>query len=266
MFTSQFTVPDPKPWRAVIDPALALSQYGLTLVQQLSTVMELWVGREFWHLLDQAASDQLSAHLSTHFTIEMQEAAAAWSAFRAERDGSNLGLFWIGDRLSESYLPRHVSPDLLQHWERLAHSLDAKLASPLSPEAGFELAFRDTLALAATLKTACILTHQTAIDLASPSIPYLCQVMQRWKLSCQGLAAHDNLMQLERDRIRQLLIQTQSAKLLWAGLHLAVLHLILPAIATQYSFVSSRNTTAALERCPNPDVMWQGAQGFWYAL
>ena len=39
-------------WICVIDPALALSQYGVSLITQLSSVLELWVVRELWHILD----------------------------------------------------------------------------------------------------------------------------------------------------------------------------------------------------------------------
>ncbi|MDF5708725.1 MAG: hypothetical protein PUP90_13950 [Nostoc sp. S4] len=36
----------------IIDPALALSVHGVPLIQQLGEVMELWVVRELWHILD----------------------------------------------------------------------------------------------------------------------------------------------------------------------------------------------------------------------
>ncbi|MBD0337204.1 MAG: hypothetical protein ICV62_17080, partial [Cyanobacteria bacterium Co-bin13] len=39
-------------WACVLDPALALSDYGLPLAKQLGELMELWIVREFWHLLD----------------------------------------------------------------------------------------------------------------------------------------------------------------------------------------------------------------------
>ena len=35
----------------VLDPALILSPYGLAL-SRLGEVVELWVGRELWHMLD----------------------------------------------------------------------------------------------------------------------------------------------------------------------------------------------------------------------
>ena len=37
-------------WACVLDPILALSEYGLPLVKQLGKVMDLWVVREFWHI------------------------------------------------------------------------------------------------------------------------------------------------------------------------------------------------------------------------
>ena len=37
---------DRQHWTCIIDPALALSRYGVPLVKQLGKVMELWVVRE----------------------------------------------------------------------------------------------------------------------------------------------------------------------------------------------------------------------------
>src|SRR5712692_5673952 len=36
----------------VLDPALTLSRFGLHLVRRLGELMELWMPREFWHILD----------------------------------------------------------------------------------------------------------------------------------------------------------------------------------------------------------------------
>jgi hypothetical protein len=37
-------------WACVLDPALILSPYGPEL-RRLGEVVELWVGRELWHML-----------------------------------------------------------------------------------------------------------------------------------------------------------------------------------------------------------------------
>jgi hypothetical protein len=41
----------------MLDPGLLLSQYGLVLVQSLGDVLELWSGRELWHILDNPSFD-----------------------------------------------------------------------------------------------------------------------------------------------------------------------------------------------------------------
>ncbi len=44
-------------WACVLDPTLALSRFGLLLVKRLGEVMELWVVRELWHVLDNTQYD-----------------------------------------------------------------------------------------------------------------------------------------------------------------------------------------------------------------
>ena len=39
-------------WTCVLDPFLALSPNGLILATQLSQVLELWIFRELWQILD----------------------------------------------------------------------------------------------------------------------------------------------------------------------------------------------------------------------
>lgn len=46
-------------WSCVLDPTLALSYYGLALVKRLRQVMEVWVVRELWNILD-----------NTHFYLQ----------------------------------------------------------------------------------------------------------------------------------------------------------------------------------------------------
>jgi hypothetical protein len=39
-------------WACVLDPTLTLSRFGLLFGKRLGEVMELWVVREIWHVLD----------------------------------------------------------------------------------------------------------------------------------------------------------------------------------------------------------------------
>ncbi|NEO80765.1 hypothetical protein, partial [Moorena sp. SIO4G3] len=48
LITPLFSQLDSKQWICVLDPALALSYYGVHIAQQLGEIMELWIARELW--------------------------------------------------------------------------------------------------------------------------------------------------------------------------------------------------------------------------
>ncbi|NEO96049.1 MAG: hypothetical protein F6K56_40250 [Moorea sp. SIO3G5] len=80
-------------------------------------------------------------------------------------------------------------------------------------------------------------------------------------------------MALESDYLRQLMIYTGLAKLLWEGLHLCVIHLVTPAVpaSDRMSKRSWRDNFA----CDPEDLgnfpelkgdLWINAKAFWYSL
>jgi len=80
---------------------------------------------------------------------------------------------------------------------------------------------------------------------------------------------------LERDYLRQLIVQGGLAKLFWAGLQLAVLHLLVPAATTAWSdsemasdaLAFTEESLAELAQSQTSAIdLWQGAQAFWYSL
>ena len=268
-------------WACVLDPTLALSRYGLPLVSRLSEVMELWVVRELWHMLDNTCfylqqpeallryrspppKDQPRATIQ-----EILQALREWERIRLETDLTGLKLFWIGDGLSESLLPPEAEPDIVARYESLASSLDRRLNSNET----LVSAFRDAAALTATLGSAFILTHlPEGLTVSSPTA--ICNALNDWEVPCEVVSEHDPWVALERDHLRHLLMQTGLAKLFWAGLRLAVLHLVVPAAATLSGTGIASEALASAEEDlkdfperqePRADL-WQGAQAFWYPL
>ncbi|MCX7595226.1 MAG: hypothetical protein N2235_15995 [Fischerella sp.] len=59
----------------VLDPSLVLSNYGLSLTQQLGEVMDLWVVRELWHILD-----------NTRFYVQQPESVLTRAASETTAD------------------------------------------------------------------------------------------------------------------------------------------------------------------------------------
>jgi hypothetical protein len=270
-------------WACVLDPNLLLSQYGLFLVQSLREVLELWIARELWHILDnpsfylaqpELGLSQTDLGLSSELpTIAQQKRVQmlkGWESLRIETPVRDLNLFWIGDRPTDSFLPNGTHPYLTEHWEVLARSLDQRLQEQSLSCHMMVPAFRDTAALAAVLGSAFILTYQPVEECEKNTPPQICQVLEQWGIPCQQIDSLDAIADIERKNLLQLMISTGFSKFLWAGLHLVVLHLVVPSAfrmggATQSSWCTPfGNEAENLEALPLN--FWEGAKGFWYRL
>ena len=179
-------------WACVLDPTLALSPHGLFLATQLGKVMELWVVRELWHILD-----------NTYFYLQHPESIALppansenlpslkqpaldemslrnWEQSRADIDLIGLNVFWIGDALGQSLLPDGIKPEIIKRYEQLACSLDTQLRKGPEISQPLSAACRDAAALVATLGSAFILTHQSPAEFAQHLPPAICRILDSW--------------------------------------------------------------------------------------
>ncbi len=275
-----------------LDPSLFLSHYGLLLVQSLGEAVELWIARELWHILDSpefylnhpepiAPQTSFVPLIGTQKETYQRQAQKNrvqvlqhWQSYRARTPPTQLNLCWLGDKPGESYLPDGTDPNLIEHWEILARSLEAhapqntpRLENPLTP------AFRDTAALAAVLGSAFILTHQTSDSQETiDTSPEICQALEAWGIPCHKIDPLDTIAALERDYLLRLIIDTGCSKLLWAGLNLVVLHLVVPPVVTPYRQDHYPwNTHSLLKGCDSERLTcivnpWEDARGFWYEI
>jgi hypothetical protein len=266
----------------VLDPALILSLYGLAL-SRLGEVVELWVGRELWHMLDNThfytQQPSLLVHTTTPSTddaLASQEALQAllgWEQWRLDNDQASLKLFWVGDAPSGSLLPAHMDAHVVWRYEMLACALESRAGCTEKLDQVLEPAFRDTVALAAALRASLILARP---PLAAPSegqLPPVCAALTHWGVPCSLLSDLDPFVQVERDYLRHLLVHAGLAPLLWAGLRLAVVHLWVPGASTLWpapreaSFDGIKELPeATAATLPADEQLWQAAQGFWYLL
>src|SRR5262245_22070831 len=224
-------------WACVLDPALILSPYGLAL-SRLGEVVELWVGRELWHMLDNTHFyTQHPAHLvdvtmrtmdNALASQEALEALLQWERWRLENDQSGLKLFWVGDAPSGSLLPVGMDARVVWRYETLACALDRHTSRIEIPKHVLAPAFRDTVALAAALRASLILAHPPLAELTDGQSPPLCQALTQWGVPCSSLSDQDPLVHVQRDYLRHLLVHAGLAPLLWAGLKLAVVHVWVP--------------------------------------
>jgi hypothetical protein len=115
-------------WACVLEPTLALSEYGLPLAKQLGEVLDLWVVREFWHILDNSyfywqqsefafQQEEMTENLNAppqRLSYRAICALRGWERLRTETDLGSLNLFWIGDGIGESFLPKDT--DASEEW------------------------------------------------------------------------------------------------------------------------------------------------------
>jgi hypothetical protein len=269
----------------VLDPSLVLSNYGLSLAKHLREVMELWVVRELWYILDnpqfylqqpESLLMRTTPEKVTNIPLpdrqELIQALQDWECMRMATDPTSLNLFWIGDQPGESYLPARADPQLIWRWESLACSLDNQLKGNTLTSETLALAFRDAAALATALNSAFILTYQLPEACATSLPPDICVALETWGIPCREIYPLDAIATIERDNLRRLIVQAGLSKLLWAGLHLAVLHLVVPSASALFCRIDQAQET----RSPNiggdaehsvlTTNLWQGAQGFWYRI
>lgn len=269
----------------ILDPSLALSPYGLPIAKHLGNVLELWIVRELWHILDniqfyQQHPESLLVKTTVATTPVIQsinpqeiiQTLEDWKFLRVTTVPTKLNLFWIGDNKSESFLPSDADSQLIWYWELLAHSLDNRLDKHSLTSTTLTSAFRDTIALAAALKSSFILTYQLPEkpDTNLPP-PDICIALESWGIPCQQIAFNDPIATIEREHLLHLIVRAGLSKFLWAGLNLAVLHLVLPSASHLHHGEETQETqdfgiedhTEKFTLTPN---LWQGARGFWYQL
>ncbi|NCQ90469.1 MAG: hypothetical protein GPI94_07595 [Microcystis aeruginosa LG13-03] len=270
-------------WSCVLDPNLALSDYGLLLVKQLGRFLELWIAREFWHLIDNSdvfdrwrpwletspEKGNCPSLLTPELSAQTRRTLREWERLRLETDLGNHHLFWIGDGLGESLLPKETDSSLVSRWEWLARSLDRQIHTDF-----LGYAFRDAIALSAALGSAFILTHRSPEDRARNLPPVICSTLESWGINCQEIDQQDAIAALEREQLRQLFIQSGVSKLLWMGFHPVVLHLVVPEairIAPPPSWCEDISASELeledwSETRGEKFDFWQGARGFWYEI
>jgi hypothetical protein len=253
----------------ILDPTLVLVHaHGPALAMRLTQVLEPWLTRSFWQVID--ASELLlrsrAEGSQDHGEVEEQpdaSALATWIALRDNTDAASWPLRWVGDNLPESQIGDGARNDVLDRYEHLACALaertESKLAGRNQWQSGMNplLIAMDTVALSATLGGALVLS---AVPPAGNGIPWPVQAMALAGLTAVRLdpLPVDTLFSNERLWLRDTLVSAGLAVLAQRLPHLAVFHvmanadfpapLIDPLVDTQ-------------QRDP-----WAAAQGWWYLL
>ena len=253
-------------WSCVLDPAIALSHNGVLIAESIGKEIDLWVVQELWNMVNDAEFYSHRTELIAPSTIPFQEAARAevvwslkeWSRTKQEKDLSKLGMYWLGDNLQESLLPKDKSVELYQQWQASASALDRRNEVNRNNQSDIlNLAFRDTIALAASLKSAFVLTYQPSTD--SDSSPAICKALENWGISSQIINQRNPIVAMERQYIRQLIVRAGLSKLLLVGVNLVAFHLAIPGVVSS----TYKDISQDLDR---ESYFWNNVKGVWYYL
>jgi hypothetical protein len=270
-----------RPCSCVLDPALALSRYGVPLSCGLGRVMEVWMVPEFFHILDNTFFylDRPELLMPIARTGQPADPGATtrvlrqWERLRGETDLVRQSLKWVGDALRDSSLPDGADIDLPWRWEQLAQAFDHRIASEGQPNPPFYAATRDAAALSVALPAAGILTFRCALTRGNGSDdgpPAICELLDHFGLPCCRVLPLDEIASLEREVYRHLVVRAGLAKYLWSGLDLVVLHLVAPEAS---QFIARRQTESGIEEvvisestASSPSDPWENAHGWWYPI
>jgi hypothetical protein len=256
-------------WRCVLDPNLALSSLGPEFARLLALHAEVWIGTEFFNILDSTRIYEKEPELlgwpgadAGMIPVVLRE----WSRMRDDAGYGASPFHWIGDVLRESCLPAGMGDDVVEHWEGAARSLDACLPHAIEGTGPLVATMRDTVSLCAVLPSAVLMRCD-----AAHATPLLCQHIMRWGIGCEQLRDTDELVQTERNAIHQLLVQAGLAKFVWAGLSLGVLHLlgarIGHSLAVDNGLCEDTDDVLTYAEAGNTlPAPWDGARAFWYPL
>ncbi|MCC5635158.1 hypothetical protein LC593_04680 [Nostoc sp. CHAB 5844] len=269
----------------VLDPSLALSRYGLLLVKQLAQVMDLWLGKEFWNIVDNTQfylkHPELLLHPTSFAQIPEQysyalqgivQALEDWEQVQKQTSLEKLKLYRIGDNLGESFFPNYIESEIIWQYESLARSLEEHIIQCPDISEILSSAFQDTIALSATLGSSLILTHQLSTEKSNNNnLPSgICVALEHWGISCQPITPEDEIVNIERNYLRQIIIKAGIGKILWSGLQMRVLHLLVPTYNQYTIYISKDKLDKDKDNAKYPNLtktnVWSRSESFWYSL
>jgi hypothetical protein len=271
-----------RPWRCVPDPLLCLSRDGVAFVGALagahgvghSPHAEVWMAPEFnsildnWMLYDRRPELLVESLGGRHDLDELRQTLRVWLRLRDTAGRLDGRLCWVRDAVRESCLPAGIGDFVVPRWEAMAQALDERLATTSETSGPGVAAMRDSAALCAVLTDSVLLC---ARESGNPDqTPRLCRHLQDWGLRCRRLEITDDLVALERGLLLRLLVEAGLASFLWAGLRLAVAHIVAPGLSLTPNSDAFANDVGELDFAGDePRAMTsplEGAQVFWYDL
>jgi hypothetical protein len=266
----------------VIDPALLLCHAeGAALATRLARVVEGWLPRSFWQVID--ASDWVlgdgpdpGLRVARCAPVDTQPlsktAVRRWMAMRNGTDAGSWPLRWVGDNFAESQVQDGADADIVERTEALVDALAQRLALPdadpwrsICHGSGWSSlnGSVDLLALAAALESTRVLTC------ISPGAtePGPVGVLRAAGLAISALnpLSPDSLFAAERGLLRDAMAACGLPVLVDRLPALAVLHVRL-GDGVDDRIEPAAATALVTDACPAPQDPWQDARAWWYPV
>lgn len=228
----------------ILDVELALSRCGLLLATRLAEEFNVWLVRALWEILDntdfyaeprRGLIATASSAPSAAATVPLWRCAMRpdvirqWEAARLGTDIAGLQLFWAGDARHDSFLPKDIDKDLVNHLDLLSAELDALSLRSEGEACCYDPVrdgFRDAVALAAALVRHRPIIFSMSAD-GETSGPNLCAYLRDCGIGCRNIEDR-RLVEPIRRNLLPMLARTGVLELTWTGLRFAAVHLIAP--------------------------------------
>lgn len=261
----QVTV-DARGWSAILDVRLTLDRRGLLLATRLAEELRVFLVPTLWEVLDNTAYlDRHPERLRVAGGLDAGEEAGLsllqWERARLELGLNALRIFWAGDALHESSLPKDMDPGLSERFGLLVEGLSRRLGDEREErEAGWPLyeGARDAVALAAAMirYRPLILT----LTQRGEESPPLCEMLSESGIACRHIT--DQESRPLRDYLGPILTRSGVQELLWDGLRLVLVHLVAPQ-----ALLLSNTEGEGLYQAPAPELdPWARASAYWYTV
>jgi hypothetical protein len=228
----------------ILDVPLALSPCGLLFTVRVAQELNVWLVRTLWHILDNTrfyldhpdllvpASKRL-VEVATDGADSVPPTVGEWEQARLESDLLGLNVFWAGDARHESLLPKGMDSHLVERFEQVAEELDLLWTDRGGESTSYDPlkdCHRDAAALAMALAGYAPMVLTVRGDGATGTVdeaPPFCRYLEECGIPSTRVDGASPVREV-KSNLAGIFARTGAAELFWAGLDLAIVHLVAP--------------------------------------